>query len=109
MNTKHLKDARRCVFENCEYKFVPEKRSHHFKAKHDNKGQLKAVHLLADSSLHRQSDDISTPTADAGDDLDHDDTGVDCYNLFDIDSIENPEPEHTEESEDYFTFTMQIS
>ena len=102
-NTFHHKDARECMFENCDKKFGQSSTSrHHFRLKHIGKGdmQLKAVHLVNVPNLPPPSvltgalfgiDAVSDPA-------EHED--LQEYNQFDIDDIESGEPE--DESEEYF-------
>ena len=102
-NTVHHKEARECVFEGCNHKFVPSSTSrNHFQLKHLVKGkkQLKSKHLLNVpcppvlnvTSLMDIEDEI-----DVDEPVQHDN---DSYDAFDIDDLENDEPD--DESEEFF-------
>ena len=102
MNTVHHKDARSCVFKNCEQKFGAFSTSrHHFRIKHSNRGELKTVHLLDDPNT-QSAESAMTTFVDANDDPDYSEVDMQDYDLFDIDAIENPEPDLSDETEDYF-------
>jgi hypothetical protein len=69
--------------------------------KHSNRGQLKAVHLLGEASASTSGSGTEIPR-EVNDEGPNFDAGIEDYDLFDIDAIEYPEAEHSDESEDFF-------
>ena len=101
-NTVHHGHARVCVFENCGKKFNSFSISrHHFRAQHSNQGLLKKVHLLSDIGAAQQTYQANIFTSPV-DNAEIDSVNLQDYDLFDIDAIENPEHEDSEESEEFF-------
>ena len=103
MNTVHHAESRMCVFESCDKKFAACSTSrNHFRIKHSTKAQsLKRVHLLeVTDTAPVQSGDL-LPSRDIDESFDVGNEAEE-YDFFDIDAVENPEPEMTDESEDFF-------
>ena len=108
-NSFHLRDARDCIFEDCDHKFGPFQESRkHFRNKHMLKSatKVKKHYLLVVPALAGgggEISDIQIPdshhSASEDDQIESDD---DDYDVFNIDEIENCEPE--DESDDYFMF-----
>ena len=102
-NTVHLKDARSCVFAGCGHKFGPFQESRkHFRTKHVDKGHTDVkdhhhlpVPRLPDLPVLSVENPISvgSPEHDEDNDDEH-------YDAFQIDEIENCEPD--DDSEEYF-------
>ena len=110
-NTFHLKDARNCVFAHCDHKFGPFQESRkHFRTKHIAKGltNVKNQHHLtvpglpdlAELPVLSDEDSISVQHSLDGPEQYENASDDEGYDAFQIDEIENCEPD--DESEEYF-------
>ena len=109
-NTDHFKDARVCVFENCNKQFNAFSVSrHHFRLKHMKTGdaKLKACHLLGAPILQPSivlNPNLNPQGQGEGSASDTPGHNTEEYTIFDIDNIENAEiyGGDDDEDEDFF-------